>query len=407
MPESPNHPAAPAPVAAPADGRPAVAIISNSHTPYRAHLHLRIVREMPEIRLLSLYTHEESNAPWKFVVPEAINPVSFGRGEAAGEQAKLSSALAEWRKGGRMIAWMRDHAVRAIVMGGYNDPGRLRVIRWARRAGVPLFLFGDSNIRGDLAAGLKAQLKRRLVRRVVRDVTACFPCGSLGAAYFEKYGCPRDRIYYFPYEPDYDLIAGTPAAEVDAAAAKFGLDRGRRRIVYSGRLIDVKRVDLLVDAFAQIAAERPEWDLLVIGGGPLRESLEARLPGPLRARVQWTGFIDDQRAVSSLYRASDVLVLPSDYEPWAVVINEAAAAGMAIVASDVVGAAAELVRDGVNGFTFPAGDLGRLTAALRQVTAADRIDALKSASAGVLADWRHRGDPVAGLRRALVDANVL
>lgn len=389
------------------DPRPAVAIVSNAHTPYRSHLHLRIVAEMPEIRLFSLYTHEESNAPWKFVVPEAINPVSFGQGESAGNQARMTAALAEWRKGGRMIRWMEENHVRAVVMGGYNDPGRLRVIRWAAGKGVPLFLFGDSNIRGDLARGVKAVLKRRLVSRVIRDVTACFPCGSLGAQYFQKYGCRPEQIYYFPYEPDYDLLAGITPAEVDSTAARFGLDRSRRRLVYSGRLIDIKRVDLLIDAFACLADERPDWDLLVIGGGPLRDALEARLPPSLRARATWTGFLDDQRAVSALYRAADVLVLPSDYEPWAVVINEAAAAGMAIVASDVVGAAAELVRDGVNGFTFPTGDLAKLTEALRAVTASDRVETFKSASAGVLRDWRARGDPVDGLRRALTDAGVL
>jgi glycosyltransferase involved in cell wall biosynthesis len=377
------------------------------HTPYRSHLHLRIVRELPQIRLLSLYTHEESNAPWKFAVPPEINPVSFGAGESAMNQARLSGAVSEWRKGARMIAYMIEQSVRAIVMGGYNDAGRLRVIRWAHRNGVPLFLFGDSNIRGDLATGLKAAMKRRLVTKVIRQCTACFPCGSLGAAYFQKYGCSSDRIYYFPYEPDYALLSSLTATEVDAVAARFGLDRSRRRVVYSGRLIEVKRVDLLIDAFCAIAADRPEWDLLVIGAGPLMDSLKRRVPDALRARVTWTGFLDDQSAVSCLYRAGDVLVLPSDYEPWAVVINEAAAAGLAIIASDVVGAAAELVRDGENGFTFPAGNVQRLTDSLRAATAADRIDALKLGSGTVLNDWRHRGDPVVGLRTALVDCGVV
>jgi glycosyltransferase involved in cell wall biosynthesis len=199
---------------------------------------------------------------------------------------------------------------------------------------------------------------------------------------------------------------------VETARQRFGLAAGRRRIVYSGRLADVKRVDLLVDAFATVAGDRPDWDLLVVGDGPLREALAGRIPPALRGRVTWTGFLDDQETISALYKSCDVLVLPSEYEPWAVVINEAAAAGLAIVASDVVGAAAELVRDGVNGRTFPAGDGAALTAALRDVTAPDvtapdRADAMKAASAAVLADWRRRGDPVEGLRAALTYFHVL
>jgi glycosyltransferase involved in cell wall biosynthesis len=126
----------------------------------------------------------------------------------------------------------------------------------------------------------------------------------------------------------------------------------------------------------------------------------------LRSRVTWTGFLGDQRDVSALYRASDVLVLPSDYEPWAVVINEAAAAGLAIVCTDVVGAAAELVRDGVNGRLFPPGHLDRLVTALSEVTNAERVAGLKANSRVVLDDWRRRGDPVEGLRRALISVGV-
>src|SRR5206468_849571 len=105
--------------------------------------------------------------------------------------------------------------------------------------------------------------------------------------------------------------------------------------------------------------------------------------------------------LTAIYKLSDVLVLPSDYEPWAVVINEAAAAGLAIVCTDVVGAAAELVRNSLNGYTFPPGELEAFTKRLRQSAPEERIEQLKAASAGVLSDWRRRADPVDGLRAAL------
>jgi glycosyltransferase involved in cell wall biosynthesis len=172
-------------------------------------------------------------------------------------------------------------------------------------------------------------------------------------------------------------------------------------------MVPEKRPDLLIDAFGAVAGERPDWDLVMVGGGPLRESLELRIPPDLRRRFVWTGPLDDQPAVSALYRSADVLVLPSDYEPWALVVNEATAAGLAIVASHVVGAAAELVRDGVNGRIFPAGDLAALTDALRDVTAPGRVDAMRAESAEALADWRRRGDPVEGLRAALTYCKIL
>jgi glycosyltransferase involved in cell wall biosynthesis len=101
------------------------------------------------------------------------------------------------------------------------------------------------------------------------------------------------------------------------------------------------------------------------------------------------------------------MVLPSDFEPWALVVNEAAAAGLAIIATDKVGAAAELVRDGVNGFIFPASDLAKLTDRLLEVTDDSRIEELKAGSAGVLNEWRRVADPVNGLRQALASCGVL
>jgi glycosyltransferase involved in cell wall biosynthesis len=130
------------------------------------------------------------------------------------------------------------------------------------------------------------------------------------------------------------------------------------------------------------------------------------VPERLRARVVWTGFLGVQADVTAVYRLSDVLVLPSDFEPWALVVNEAVAAGLAVVASDAVGAALELVQDGVNGYLFPAGDVAVLTDRLLKVTDQANLHRMKAASPQVLADWRAKADPVNGLRAALHSAGL-
>lgn len=383
---------------------PVVALISNSLTPYRLHFHRRLVREVGGIEWWSLFTHDVSNAPWSLSDEAEIRPVRFGIGERADDQSRLSRAPHEYSKGGRVIRWLQEHRAAAVVLLGYNDAGRLRILRWCRRAGVPCFVFGDSNIRGDIATGPKAWLKRSILPRILRQATGALPCGTLGREFFRKYGVPDDRIWYMPYEPDYALIDRVTSEDVTAVFAKFDLAIGRPYLLFCGRLVGVKRVDLLMDGFAAIAAERPDWELIIAGDGPLRQELEGRLPTAVRPRVHWLGFIDDQATVAALGRGAKALVLPSDNEPWGVVINEAVAAGMAVVASDVVGAAAELVRDGVNGRLFPRGDSAALTVALREVTAS--VDRYRSASAGVLAEWHRVGDPVAGLSAALASVGI-
>jgi glycosyltransferase involved in cell wall biosynthesis len=383
-----------------------IAIIANSQTPYRLHLHQRIARELAGIRLWSIFTHETSNAPWSFNAPAEINSVLLGAGESADQQSNVRNSGKEWRRGAGVIRLLMEKNVRAVVMMGYNDLGRLRVMRWCYRNGIPCFMFGDSNVHGDHVTGARALVKRALIQRVSKWCRGFLACGSLGRAYFKRYGVSDDRIFYFPYEPDYELIRTITPQQIEAVRQRFGLDPARRRLVYSGRLVDVKRVDLLIDAFAQIADQRPEWDLLIIGDGPLRQALEQRVATGLTSRINWTGFLDNQEVVSSLYRSCDVLVLPSDFEPWALVINEAAAAGLAIVCSNVVGAAAELVRPGINGQLFSPGSVEQAAVAILEVTESDQIDRMKAQSPKILRDWQKQADPVEGLRAALASVGI-
>jgi glycosyltransferase involved in cell wall biosynthesis len=372
-----------------------------------------MIREIPEVRWWVLKTQEPGPADsrWAESPPSAtqIRVVPFGdrRGRERGPLRGLFQLFHEWAKGGRIIRWIRRRDVAVVIVSGWAESGSWRIVRWCHRRGIPCLLTADSNIRSDFARGAKGRLKKWLVGALMRRCAVLLPFGTLGKAFFEKYGGDPGRMFFFPLEPDYRLIREIPAAAVRSAMDRFALRPGRRRIVYSGRLVAVKRVDLLLDGFAAIADRRPQWDLLVVGDGADRAALEGRLPQPLRGRITWTGHLDDQPLVGALYRSSDVLVLPSDYEPWALVVNEAAAAGLALVTSDVVGATAELVRDGVNGRVFPAGDGPALTQCLLEVTDPEKVERMKAASADVLADWRRRADPIQGLRGALCRAGVL
>jgi glycosyltransferase involved in cell wall biosynthesis len=259
----------------------------------------------------------------------------------------------------------------------------------------------------DRASGIKKLIKRILVGFVIRSLWGVMPFGSAGTEYFLNYGARKDRVYRFPAEPDYAVIERTTTADVETAAARFGLRPGRRRIVFCGRLIEVKRLDTLLDAFNSIADKRPEWDLVVIGDGPLKDHLKARVRADLASRVIWTGFLADAQTISAIYRGSDALVLPSQFDQWALVVNEALAAGLAIITSDVVGSADDLLHPGENGFTFPVGDAARLAEVLLDVTSAEKIEQYKAGSVRVISEWRRTSDPIDGLRRALRDSGVV
>jgi glycosyltransferase involved in cell wall biosynthesis len=381
--------------------KPTLIVVSNGITPYGMHFLQRIADELHEFRLRTIYTYEFSMGHWNISLPPTINAIILGKGEEATGRTGIYQIIDGWTRYQQLVQKINESSPVAVVILGYGNSPHFMLIEWCCKNGLPCLLLADSNILGEKTAGLRAWIKSLLVSRVVSRCNAILPCGTLGEQYFQKYGARKEQIFFVPVEPDYSLIEEISLDTVKSLAMDFQLEPARHRFIFSGRLISIKRVDLLIDAFAQIAEQRPGWDLLIAGGGPLEAELKLRVPEWLQQRVLWTGFISSQDRMSALYRLSDVLVLPSDYEPWALVVNEAAYAGLAIVCSDVVGAAAELLKDGENGRFFRAGDITSLVEGLLDVTNEGNILRYKTASPTILNNWRKKADPIDGLRSAL------
>lgn len=383
-----------------------LAIVSNVAAPYRVSQHLRIVRELgDEVELWSLVLFEHDWQPWEYELPAEIRPIIFGKGEYGNEKHRYP--FRQWRKMGRVIRWLREKEIDMVITTGVSNLASLRLIAWCYRHDVPNFLFADANVLGDTASGIRRLIKNSYMKLVMKWVTGLMPCGTRGKQYFERYGGESKPCFFMPHEPDYGKIFHVPPEARDATQSKFGLRSDRRRILFSGRLVAVKGIDTLIDAFIEIAAKRPDWDLLIVGGGQLEQQLRGRVPEALADRVAWAGFVKDRDELSALYTCADVFVLPSRFEPWAVVVCEAAAAGLAMITSDMVGAGAELCREGVNGGMFPAGDAARLAKLLLQITADPaRLQEMRTASLSVLDEWRRRGDPVQGVRLAMAHVGL-
>ena len=133
------------------------------------------------------------------------------------------------------------------------------------------------------------------------------------------------------------------------------------RAIFVGRLDAVKGVPLLLEAFAGLRDRHPEAGLWIVGDGPGRAEYEAQAQAMgLGAAVEFLGY-RSMSEVPGLLAQSDLLVLPSFAEGLPVVLMEALAARIPVIASRVAGVQ-ELVEDGVNGFTIPPGDVESLRA---------------------------------------------
>jgi glycosyltransferase involved in cell wall biosynthesis len=135
------------------------------------------------------------------------------------------------------------------------------------------------------------------------------------------------------------------------------------RLLFTGRLAPVKGLPLLLEAFARLQARHPTLTLAIAGDGPERPALEAQAQRlGIAPRVEFLGYRSSDH-VRALLQESDVFVLPSFAEGVPVVLMEAMASGVPVVATRVAGVS-ELVEDGVSGFVVPPGDADALERAI-------------------------------------------
>jgi len=288
---------------------------------YRLYSFRRIIQEIPEIEFWSLFTHGPGQSSANLRGNKSIRMIfvrsAFHSGDPVPKGFRLSAARREWRKGKRMIQWMKQHKVRAVIVAGYNDLGSsasdslVRPQRNSMLSGCRQQHSGRSRVRiaGRNETRAPTQLASQLYGGdalwLLRQKTI-----------FAATAYPTNGCSLVPYESDFSLFQRSASAEIERLCLTHGLAVSRKRLVYGGRLVDVKRVDLLIDAFVALAAESTK-----LGFADYRRRSAARIPaGSHSKRVSRPYSVERIRGrtlgAGRLYRCCDVLVLPSDVEPW-------------------------------------------------------------------------------------------
>jgi len=144
-------------------------------------------------------------------------------------------------------------------------------------------------------------------------------------------------------------------------------------VLYVGRIIEQKGLDVLIKAFSKIEKQWSEVYLLVCGDGDFRAYCESIVKNTQTRHVIFAGW-QEKNIAASFYKTADVFVLPSRIVPgeenaegWGLVINEAMSMGKPVITTDAVGASEDLVRNGVNGYIVKNGNVEELYLALRKI----------------------------------------
>jgi glycosyltransferase involved in cell wall biosynthesis len=156
-------------------------------------------------------------------------------------------------------------------------------------------------------------------------------------------------------------VIGNPVRDIDTRSWMAAPARTRRTVLGVGRLVPVKGFDILLHAFAQVAQEFDDWDVVILGEGVEREHLrDLARHLAIDERLSLSGLVLDPERVMA---QSDLFVLASRYEGLPNALLEAMAVGMAVIGTETSGAR-EIIRDGLNGLLVPIDDVAALAQAM-------------------------------------------
>lgn len=277
--------------------------------------------------------------------------------------ARSPSSLARsgWLAPSAMAAWLRAFRVDRpdllhVHCYGPNGPWASAVAALVRR---PVVLSSHGETFGDAdQIFTRSALMPRALRRSVSRAAAVTGCSAYVLRELERdFGLAPGRGQVIPNGIDHAELDGSPAGWPG------------RYVLAVGRLVTVKGFDLLLEAFAGVAADLDPSVRLVLGGdGPERQRLRHQAAElGLGQRVSFPGRLD-RAQVAAAMAGAECLVVPSRIEAFGIVILEGWRAGIPVLATDR-GGPPDLISDGVDGLIADPIDTGALGAALLRLTA--------------------------------------
>lgn len=255
-----------------------------------------------------------------------------------------------------VIKKIEEYAPTKILIYGWAHKSHLKIIRYFSGR-VPIYFRGDSTLLNQ-SNGIKSLLRKIFLRWLYKHIDNAFYVGSANKNYFTYFGLNQDQLIFAPHAIDNQRFAEDRAAEAKALRCSLKIDDNAILVLFAGKFDIVKNPEILLNAFLKLNLDYAH--LLFVGNGVLEEKLKKVFLRRVKSdkiveRIHFMNF-KNQTEMPIIYQACDLFCLPSYSESWGLAINEAMAAGKAILASNQVGCASDLVKDKCNGTIFKSGN---------------------------------------------------
>jgi len=288
----------------------------------------------------------------------------------------------------KMNQALDDFRPEVVFIPGWSSKAAFAALRWCVCNHVPAVVMSESTAWDERRVWWKEWVKQK----VVGLSSAALVGGRPHKEYMMQLGMPPERIFL-----GYDAVDnGYFADKTSEIASRKPEVRSKYELpenyfLASARFIEKKNLQRLIRAYARyrdLAGQSQAWDLVVLGDGPLKTKLTSQISDlHLRQHVHLPGFKQyDELPV--YYGLAKIFIHASTTEQWGLVVNEAMACGLPILVSNRCGCAADLVREGQNGFAFNPTDENELAQLMIKMSDVSLdLKAMGQKSLQIIADW--------------------
>ena len=266
------------------------------------------------------------------------------------EENDLAGRLRHFKK------LVRECRISAVGIAGYGRPEYRQMLHWCRLKRIPVILFAESWYPG------KADFFKGLYLNFLCH--GFLVSGERAKQHFSgRLGLPEHKIL-----PPYSVVDN---AHFNTSRPEFS----SKKILCVARFSPEKNLKNLLSAFGMSKAAEAGWTLELVGGGPQKQELMQLAPPGVSFR-DWVSYVD----LPGLYASASAFILPSSFEPWGLVVNEALAAGLPAAVSEECGCAPDLVPD--PSFRFPAAGVSQMAEVISRLCAMSQEERMERSEAG-------------------------
>jgi len=285
-----------------------------------------------------------------------------------------------------LITAIKNFNPSAILIYGWSYQSHLKAMKYFKNK-VPIWFRGDSTLLDQFP--IYKRLTRKLfLTWVYKHIDLAFFVGTQNQKYFKAHGLKTEQLIFTPHAVDNDRFGQNRLPEALALRKDLSISSHDILILFAGKFEEKKDPLLLLKAFVEL--NRSNTHLLFVGNGELEKTLkiESKEQKAISSRIHFMDF-QNQSQMPVIYQACDLFCLPSKgpNETWGLAVNEAMAAGKAVLVSNKVGSATDLTFPAENGYIFKSADQRDLTEKLDIITDLQTLDLFGKRSKEIIQYW--------------------